>query len=80
MRVHDAETALEAVAAGEGKTLLPKLVADGDPRLRKIKVATQRPIPAREIWQLAHADDIELGRIVAVMDWIRMTVAGRTSG
>ncbi|MGI9408540.1 MAG: LysR family transcriptional regulator [Hyphomicrobiaceae bacterium] len=80
LRVHDAETALEAVAAGEGKTLLPMLVADGEPRLRKIKVSAHRPIPTREIWQLAHADDIELGRIVAVMDWIRMTVAGRTSG
>ncbi|MGI9409270.1 MAG: LysR family transcriptional regulator, partial [Hyphomicrobiaceae bacterium] len=79
LRVHDAETALEAVAAGEGKTLLPKLVADGDPRLRKIKVATHRPIPVREIWQLAHADDVEVGRLVAVMDWIRTTVAGRTS-
>ena len=80
LRVHDADTALEAVAAGAGKTLLPQLVADGDPRLRGIKVTTERPIPVREIWQLSHADDAEVGRIVAVMDWIRTMVAGRTSG
>ena len=36
LRVCDAETALEAAAVGVGKTLLPRLAADGDHRLRRV--------------------------------------------
>ena len=75
LRVHDAETALEAIAAGEGRTLLPILVADRDQRLRRIKVPSDRAIPAREIWLLTHADDTGIGRITAVTDWIGSTIA-----
>jgi len=75
LRVHDAETALEAAVSGLGKTLLPSLVADSDRRLRRIDVTVDRPLPAREIWLLAHADQLELARVVVVMEWVKIIVA-----
>lgn len=63
LRVHDAETALEAAVAGLGKTLLPTLVADSDKRLRRIDVMLGRAFPDREIWLLAHADQLGFARM-----------------
>ena len=74
LRVHDAETALEAAASGLGKTLLPSLVADRDMRLRSIDPGVDRPCPAREIWLLAHSDQLALAKTTAVMDWIARTI------
>lgn len=75
LRVHDAETALEGAAAGLGKTLLPTPTTDSDKRLRRIDVPIDRPFPTREIWLLAHADQVELTRVAAVIQWIEKTVA-----
>ena len=75
LRVHDADTAWEAVAAGLGKTLLPVLAADGDPRLRRVDVTGDRPLPGREVWLLAHADQAALPRVAAVSRWVRETMA-----
>jgi DNA-binding transcriptional LysR family regulator len=75
LRVHDAETALETAVSGLGKTLLPSLVADSDRRLRRIEVTVDRPLPAREIWLLAHADQLELARVAVVMEWVKIIVA-----
>ena len=79
LRVHDAETALEATVAGLGKTLLPTLVADRDARLRRLSPSNDRPCPSREIWLLAHADQVELARVKAVTGWVEKLVnaAGR---
>lgn len=78
LRVHDADTAWEAVAAGLGKTLLPVLAADGDPRLRRVDVPGDRPLPGREVWLLAHADQAALPRVAAVSQWVRVTMADAT--
>jgi DNA-binding transcriptional LysR family regulator len=77
LRVHDAETALEATVAALGKTLLPIMVADRDARLRRLDL-NDRPYPSREIWLLAHADQLELARVRAVIEWVeRLTGHGR---
>jgi DNA-binding transcriptional LysR family regulator len=78
LRVHDAETALEAAVAGLGKTLLPVVVAGRDARLRRLASDANNgePLPRREIWLLTHADDAELSRISAAVSWIERAVAG----
>jgi DNA-binding transcriptional LysR family regulator len=80
LRVHDAETAFEATVAGLGKTLLPPVVADRDRRLRRIDVTVGGPLPAREIWLLAHADQLELTRVTAVIEWVKKIVAKSDHG
>ena len=70
LTVTDAETLLEAVAAGIGRSLLPCCVADRDARLRRLDARRQAPLPARELWLLAHADLRRLARIEAVIAWI----------
>jgi DNA-binding transcriptional LysR family regulator len=79
LRVHDAETALEATVAGLGRTLLPTVVADRDARLRRLDLNIDRPCPSREIWLLAHADQLELARVRAAIEWVERLVsaAGR---
>ena len=80
LRVQDAETALEAAVAGLGKTLLPSLVANSDKRLRRIDVTVGGPLPAREIWLLAHADQLGLARVAAVIEWVEKIVAESNRG
>jgi len=75
LRVHDAETALEGAVVGLGRTLLPTRVADSDKRLGQIDGPADRPVPAREIWLLAHADQMQLARVAAVMQWLEAIVA-----
>jgi DNA-binding transcriptional LysR family regulator len=74
LKVHDAETALEAVLAGLGKTLLPTSIADRDKRLRRLQAVERQPFPSREVWLLAHADQLDLGRIVAAIAWVEEVV------
>ena len=79
LRVHDAETALEAVLAGLGRTLLPDAVAAGDARLRRLPVEEGAPpLPARELWLLTHADQADLRRIAAVSAWVEEVIRART--
>jgi len=70
LRVHDGETALEAVIAGLGRSLLPVIIADRTEGLRKLRNGTVRPLPSRELWLLAHADQMELRRIRSVIEWV----------
>jgi DNA-binding transcriptional LysR family regulator len=70
LRVHDAETAMESVLAGLGKTLLPTLIGEREPRLQRLETDALSPLPLREMWLLAHADQTDLGRIVAVVSWL----------
>jgi DNA-binding transcriptional LysR family regulator len=74
LRVHDAETAMEAVLAGLGKTLLPTVIGKREPRLQRLETDARSPLPSREIWLLAHADQTDLGRIVAVVSWLENVV------
>ena len=81
LRVHDAETALEAAVAGLGKTLLPTLVADRDARLLRLRMDAARPYPSREVWLLVHADQIDVRGVSAAVEWIETVVSstGRRS-
>jgi DNA-binding transcriptional LysR family regulator len=74
IRVNDAETALEAVVAGLGRSLLPRLAADCDARLRRVSVGGREPVLTREVWLLVHAELARLARITAVADWIDATM------
>jgi DNA-binding transcriptional LysR family regulator len=70
LRVHDAETAMESVLAGLGKTLLPTVIGQREPRLQRLEADARSPLPSREMWLLGHADQADLGRIVAVVSWL----------
>jgi DNA-binding transcriptional LysR family regulator len=80
LRVHDAETAMESVLAGLGKTLLPTVIGEREPRLRRLETDARWPLPSREMWLLGHADQSDLGRVVAVVSWLEnvvMTAIGK---
>jgi DNA-binding transcriptional LysR family regulator len=79
LRVHDAETALEVVIAGLGRSLLPRLVGDGDTRLRRMDERKAEPVVTRELWLLTHAELAGLGRIAAVADWIAALLPRRST-
>lgn len=70
LRVCDAETALEAVAAGIGKTILPTLALDSDHRLRRVQSSEFKNLPTRDVWLLSHSEHEKLGSIMAVKEWI----------
>ncbi len=74
LRVHDTETALEAVLAGLGRTLLPNVIAGPENRLVRLSMEDKAEPPARELWLLAHANQFELRRIRAVIEWIENLV------
>jgi DNA-binding transcriptional LysR family regulator len=71
---NDAEAMLHAAGAGLGRALLPRLVADRVPTLRRLEV--DRPMPAREIWLLSHPEQRRLPRIAAVADWLASILSG----
>ncbi len=78
LRVIDVETALEAAAAGVGRSLLPTIIADRDRRLRKL--SDIESTLTREIWLLVHRRRLELRRVRVVADWIaaKLKVATRS--
>lgn len=69
LRVSDVETALEAVACGLGRSLLPVGIASKDPRLQPLSGDGLDPPPQRDIWLLSHGDD---GRrsVSVTKDWL----------
>ncbi len=69
LRVSDTETALEAVAAGLGQTLLPRLVADQDPRLGE-RTGDLPPAPDRPVWLLSAEETPDRPAMAAVKDWL----------
>ena len=70
LQVNDVEAAQEAVAAELGRSLLPCLVADQDPRLRRLVGSEDRETRVRELWLLVHSELSDLPRIQAVADWV----------
>lgn len=70
LRVGDAETALEAVAAGLGCSILPAMIADRDHRLAAIAVTGAEPLPEREVWLLSHARQPNAAAIGVVSAWL----------
>ncbi len=70
LRVTDVETALQAVVAGIGKTLLPRAVVLSDPRLQAIEPNDCAKLPSREVWMLSHVDQTSRVSITAVKEWL----------
>jgi len=70
LRVGDAETALEAIAAGLGCSILPAMIAERDHRLTAIAVTEAEPLPEREVWLLSHARQPNAAAIGAVSAWL----------
>jgi len=68
LRVRDVETAIVAVAAGVGRSLLPVLAAGLSPDLRRL----DEWAISREVWLLLHQNHQSLRRIKAVTGWIEM--------
>ena len=70
LRVGEIEGAVEAIAAGLGRSLLPCLIGDADPRL--VRDTGDWPVPdaRREVWLLIHTDIAELARTAAVRQWV----------
>ncbi|MCA0271189.1 MAG: LysR family transcriptional regulator [Proteobacteria bacterium] len=75
LRVSDAETALEAAAAGIGLTLLPRAIAAADARLAEHGHGSD--LPAREVWIIGHRDQRGLARTRAVVTFLAGVVAAQ---
>lgn len=66
--VNDSEIALHAISQGYGRSLLPCLIADREPALRRVSGAT--PVLERELWLLVNPSLRHLARIKAAVIWI----------
>lgn len=75
LAVSDGGALLEATAAGLGRALLPCLVAERDPRLRRLPDPAGEPLPQRELWLLLHAELRSLPRTAAVAAWLERLLA-----
>ena len=73
--LNDAEAIIQAVRAGLGRSLLPRIVGDREPGLRRIATAGLPDPPGRELWLLVHPDLRPLARIAAVIAWVEEIVA-----
>ena len=76
LRVNDVEAAHEAVAAGLGRSMLPRLSADRDPRLVPLAEAEMPAEASRELWLLVHGELQDLPRLKAVAQWIEESLPG----
>jgi DNA-binding transcriptional LysR family regulator len=66
--VNDSEVIVHAIRAGLGKSILPRLIADREPGLRRI--GGEAPVLKRELWLLMRPELQHLARIKAVTAWI----------
>lgn len=69
--VGDAESLIQAVRAGLGRTVLPDFMAGEDPRLVRLSDGS---VLTREIWLLVHPELRALARISVTIDWLIETV------
>lgn len=70
LRVADLDSAVEAVAGGLGRTLLPGMIANADRRLLKDTECPEMREMSREIWLLSHADQEARMSIGAAKTWL----------
>ena len=70
LRVADLETAIAAVVQGLGKSLLPVLAADADPRLVRLTEPPSNPPPARAVWMLSDAGQHPSRSVAAAKAWL----------
>ncbi|WP_422039849.1 LysR family transcriptional regulator [Roseibium sp.] len=68
IRPSDLEGVIEAVAAGIGRSIIPKRLAGTDHRLQMLDAP--KPDLQREVWLMQHADQAGLARMLAVSRWI----------
>lgn len=68
---------VEAVVAGH-RAVLPRFVADDDPRLARLREPA--PIPDRELWLMVHPDRRRDRAVAATRAWIAATLAERLGG
>jgi len=69
LAVNDAEALRQAAAAGLGRALLPKILAEDAGGLCRVDSGDTNP-PTREMWLLIHAELRQLVRIRTVSDWL----------
>lgn len=67
LRLSDAESVFQAVAAGLGRSVLPDFLAGPEAGVERL---SDQPILSREAWLLAHPDLRHLPRVSAVIDWL----------
>ncbi|MET1414103.1 LysR family transcriptional regulator [Roseibium sp. HPY-6] len=77
IRPSDLEGVIEAIAAGLGRSVIPIVIAETDPRIRRLP--EPEPDLQREVWLMQHADQAGLARMVAVSRWIERIFAERKS-
>lgn len=70
--VNDAETILQSVKAGLGKSLLPVAIAEREPGLLRLDAGP--PPLSRELWLMVHPELRNLTRIRVVLDWLASVV------
>ena len=70
--INDAETLMQSIKAGLGKSLLPVLVGDQEPDL--IRLDYDATACSRELWLMLHPDLQQLKRIRVVIDWLMATL------
>ena len=72
--VNDAETLFHMVCMGHGKTLLPRVVGQADPRLVEVPFG-HGPLPERELWLMIRKELRDLERIRLVVAWLERVFA-----
>jgi DNA-binding transcriptional LysR family regulator len=70
LNVSDAETALEAVACGLGRTILPECIARSDRRLIPMPVPAASKPPSRDLWLMSHVDHAARTSVASVKAWL----------
>lgn len=68
-RFNDAESLYQAVLAGYGKSLLPRIIGAEDARLKEVSFPLQQ-LPRREIWVMVRRELRQRTRIRLTLDWI----------
>lgn len=72
LAVNDAETLIQCVTAGLGKSLLPVAVGERQPGL--VRLGDSPRALSRELWLMVHPDLRDLIRIRAVTAWLTATL------
>ena len=75
---NDTDVVVHAIAAGLGKSILPRLIGDRAPGLTRLSGPV--PVLSREVWLLVHPDLRRLQRIKAATAWIENTLAAHEKG
>lgn len=68
LTVNDSEVALNAIAAGAGRSLLPCIIGDHERQLTRL--SGPDPVLRRDLWVLLHPEIKKLARIRVVVEWL----------